>query len=473
MSLAPSPGWRASLTLLAIAVAALPIWYWDAGLIEKESTHFVRQYLDGRSLPQKVFDPHANDIGTYQARELSYFIDYVDATVLAALLDRGAVLLLPLSAVVAAALTVVSFSTLAPRAFPLIPPLTAVLALLLYLTNHIYSVTTAVFYRSAKPLLTPLILTALLFFAYVLRQSGAQGQRGQRARAGLFLATFALGCAMSLLDRQGFFYTVAMTAALAIWHRARGNARECVWGGVAAVVAMVLYNVVVGPWLIAAINGYRPSFEYQRVDVLHLVGHPLHFIQSIRLISQSAQIMLGSFPLWLYAGIAAVAIGSTWRRTGKPPVLVWRPGQATAGARVVMFVAASQVLMFALMIVRHPPIWDNPDHQLWYYPLPFQALVVFGVLLAVERLIQRRSGPRLAAVNLVFVAMIAGNLLSWPGHRRVMLSSPWFPEIHAQSTLLKQALQQRSPVPGLTPDYQLFYDFWKKEKAPGSVPRVP
>src|SRR5688572_8753027 len=99
------------LTLASVAVvfAVLPLAFWDGGLIERESTFFVHQYTDGRPVLQTIFDPHANDIGTYQARELSYFFDWIDAQVLIAAVSRGLVVLAPVSGVLAGVLTVVIF----------------------------------------------------------------------------------------------------------------------------------------------------------------------------------------------------------------------------------------------------------------------------------------------------------------------------------------------------------------------------
>ena len=74
--------------LVAAAILA-PAWYWDGGLIEIEALEFIRHYLDPRGLLQKVFDPYTNDLGTYQARELSYFFDYLDARVFNVLIARG------------------------------------------------------------------------------------------------------------------------------------------------------------------------------------------------------------------------------------------------------------------------------------------------------------------------------------------------------------------------------------------------
>ena len=95
---------RAGLTLVRTAVIVAVLWpiaYWGGGLVEIETTQFIRQYLDGRTVLQKIFDPHGNDLGTYQARELSYAIDLVDATVFSRLVEHGITFLVPASALVA------------------------------------------------------------------------------------------------------------------------------------------------------------------------------------------------------------------------------------------------------------------------------------------------------------------------------------------------------------------------------------
>ena len=63
-----------------LVALVLPAVVWDDGCIEREALTFIRQYLADRPVLEKVFDPHANDLGTYQARELSYALDLVDAT---------------------------------------------------------------------------------------------------------------------------------------------------------------------------------------------------------------------------------------------------------------------------------------------------------------------------------------------------------------------------------------------------------
>ena len=53
--------------------------YHNGGNLHSESTSFFVRYLDGRALVNQIFDPVSNDWECYQARELSYLFDAMDA----------------------------------------------------------------------------------------------------------------------------------------------------------------------------------------------------------------------------------------------------------------------------------------------------------------------------------------------------------------------------------------------------------
>jgi hypothetical protein len=86
---------QAALWAAAVGFVLAPFFYWRGGLLETEATQFIPHYLDARPLLQKVFDPRTNDFGAYQARELSYLLDWVNAHVFDALLSHGAVVFVP------------------------------------------------------------------------------------------------------------------------------------------------------------------------------------------------------------------------------------------------------------------------------------------------------------------------------------------------------------------------------------------
>ncbi len=142
-----------------------PAVFWRGGVLEEETIVFLSHYLDERTVTQKVFDPHGNDFDTYQARELSYLFDFLDAQWLRALLRQGIVLFIPPSAVFASLLTWAVFVRGSAHVFPGLPPTTRSLVLLVLLTSYVFLTTMGLFYRATKPLLVPLLL-GLLFLVW-------------------------------------------------------------------------------------------------------------------------------------------------------------------------------------------------------------------------------------------------------------------------------------------------------------------
>jgi hypothetical protein len=437
----------ASRFFIAAAVTA-PFWFWKGGVLELEVLHFIDRYLDDRSLLHKIFDPYTNDFRTYQARELSYFIDYIDAHVFRHLLRWDLTVFIPLSAVVASALTVGIF-LYAVRRYPGLTPLTASLLLLVYLSNYIHLVTMGMFYRSTKPLLAPVLMGTAFYLASVIEG---------RARRWAPLAVFGLFCLMSLLDRQGFFYAIVGLGLVLAHAMHTRKGWSIVLGAAAAVFAMTAYDLWIGPWIIERVSGYVPSLAYQEVPKEPLL-QALPYRQSAEILGDSLTVFLGSTSKAVAITlVAATAAAGIWRSgPGRAPRLT-----LTA---IMAVVALSQVVMFAAMIVRHPPLYDWIDHRYWYYPLPFQALMLALLAMLLHRAIAGWTGWKLTVVHLVLVAAIAGNVAHWTSYRDVQLSSRWFSRVYPQTELLKSSLAAGQPDPRLIPQYRGFYELCQRIRA--------
>jgi hypothetical protein len=466
--MAPEPSRRVSRGLLAacsLALIAAPFFYFERGLLETEATVFVIQYLhpdDGRGVLQKIFDPQLNDFDLYQARELSYALDLFDARVLGWLLSLGIPCFVAASSAVSALALVGVHRVATARLLPGLAPTTAFLPLLLFLSSWVPFVTSAVYYRSAKPALAPLLLAGA-FGLLAERTRAARGKppRSTRGAAAAALAAFALGLAMALLDRQGFLLlALGFTVAALDW--LRGRARPAVaLGLLAATLAAVAYDFALGPWLIQRLNGYRPSLAYQDLGLLAIT--PSHVGKAFGFLAEQVRVFFGGAPLSLLALLGLVLAGSFGAGDARARVRgaleVLRRAARAADPATTGLVAFGLLAMFAVMINRHPYVYDWVDHRLWYYGVPLDVLLLFGSVVALDRGAAALGPRRLRAVEAVLLAMVVVNVASWGRNEQRMLEGPWFPKVHRQSDYLKQSFATGTPHPRLGREHRRLFDW--------------
>jgi hypothetical protein len=433
--------WRWLGPALAVALVLAPSLFWGGGVVEEEALGFLRNYWGDRTVLQRIFDPRGYDY--YQGRELSYAVDFLDAQWIRLVLDGGWLVFIPPSAVLASLAVVVAWGIGLPRAMPGLDRATTWCLLLVYLSNFAVLSTMGLLYRSAKPLVPPLLLAVLLFVIRELRSPRAGARRG-------FGWVYAPCLAMSLLDRQGLFYVVCLTAVLAAgWARTRRGAPLAV-AGAAAAATWALYNYLLGPWIIHAANGYWPEFRFQRLRPGWLM-RPQPWLSAGELLHDWTTVLLGSFPLWLPAAAAATlyVLHLKWRRRG--------PDRSDACVVALLLLGvAAQVAMVNVMVQRHDPVtWV--DHRAWYYPLPFQALVILALAWGLERAARARGGtlPRVVPAILALVAL--ANVTQWPERRVTMESGPWFADVSRRSESLERSFREGQADPLLDGDYRRFF----------------
>lgn len=453
---------------LAVALV-LPAWFWDQGCFESEATLFVRQYTAAtpKSIGQRIFDPHANDLGTYQGRELSYAIDFADAHARPLLAARfGPAFAIPSSALLASLIWVLAFAYIAGRwardAHPVLPPL----LLLAVVTSFCFVSTMGLFYRSAKPVLAAM---AVVWVASLLAVLDGRDGRRRLPMAVLVASAVVAG----LLDRQGAFMVLAAALLLWVYSRRTGRLRAAAWAMTAVAIGAQLYNFVVGPLLVWQLNGYWPDFTFQRIPPAELVRLPNHALRALALLSQNILIVFGG--RWEVAAVGAIvlAIVAQWRGwvDFRDP---WRRLRAYCRSgrhgRLVEFVLwglLAHVVMFALMIARHGYVYRWIDHRYWYYPLPFLALAACALLLFTSAWAGGTTPRRQHTLAALLAVCVVGNLLSLGHRREVMLTGEWFGEIYPQCTLLKASLREGALRDGLKPEYAALYTHFTDEADSG------
>jgi len=440
-------------------------------VLEEEAIVFLNRYLDERTVLQKVFDPHGIDFGNYQARELSYFVDFLDAQVFARLLRAGYVLFIPPSIVAAALLTWAVWGWGSGRVFPAVPATTRSLLLLVLFTNYVYLTTMGLFYRATKPLVVPVLLGFLFYVWWRLGPS----RTGSGGAARDFVVAFLLGSLMSALDRQGFFYVLVIGGGLALYWLFHRRSGPLLVGCVAAAAVNTAYNHWLGPWLIHAINRYWPRFNVQRTPFRKLVD-PEYYLKAAELLPGYAGTLLGGFPVWLFLVVAAGITGALWLHLRRTAAAEGAAEPAGGGDRrlallLLLLFATSQVFMFGVMVWRYPMVYDFMDHRLWYFPWPFQALLVFGLLVLLNHLEPRLDVGGRRIVHGALVLLAVANVAQWGRHREISLHSDWFPKVHDQSTRLKASLRDGKTDPLIWGAYREFLHF-ARDLSPRLTSRV-
>lgn len=408
-----------AISFLAPAVA-LVIQY--GGLtLNYESMSFFFNYLSStRSAAATVFDPLSNDWGAYQAREWSYLIDYLDVELIALSIRNGLVHLYAPSYLFFMLTIGFVVNVVWRDAFRRLSDGTVLLGSILLLASPFlfwaYS-----FFRSSKPFCA-MALAVLLGVGFRLYRN----RTNPAYRAGRGIGVILIGMLlMGLADRQGVFFAALITvgiglAALAASLQAKGEevpgARvlcRLACGGVAVLAVLALYNRVLAPALIFALNGYRPDWTYQQIGI----GAAFHFDVGAEFVFGGLGVLFGE------TGIAGGVLFALLIPAGLlvPFLIRRRAGVRQADARSALhFTAAYFYLLFGMIVCanlmgsRHPAIlW--PEVLRGSYFAPNAVIVVFFLLLSLQSTVKIwPAGRRKSAAFTALLLLTAANIRALP-----------------------------------------------------------
>jgi hypothetical protein len=430
--------------LAIVAVYSLPLLliihafcFWCHGIIDVEAMPFVLHYLDSRSIVAQIFDPNLNDWGEYQARELSYLFDLIDARIFAAILNEGFLVFVPFSG----ALGLIAVSSIYLWGAHKVLRLDTVIAsmcLALFLSCIVTQASTPIFYRSSKIILS----VALMAFLFCL-VSSMSDTASKSAAPIKWLGLFLLGILMSLCDRQGFYYLVSATlTAFFIFAMKMIREKDALRHYLPVVLALacaiggaIVYNHILAPRIIHSVNGYWPDFEYQHLPWNDFFEKSVP-VKAWRIFQGQVSYFFGDVPfafLCLSGAIAGLVVLAK-RRTA----IFSDRGLQIVGVSISS--AAALVFLLAAMITRHPQIYDIPDHSLWYYTLTIQVIFLFGTSAWLSRIAvdnRLRWRPWLCLVG---VLLIASNVAHYREQRNEMIRSTQYfaPQYYRSQMFVRQ-----------------------------------
>ena len=441
---------RIAERVLVVVAAVLPLFFiahalafWGHGVIDEEATTFVINYLADRPFLQAIFDPRLNDWGSFQARELAYVFDRMDARVFARLLvDWHVLLFVPLSSVLS--LVVITWIYLfGARRVLKLDRTTSLLLLSLFLSCIVTQASTPILYRSSKMLLCVMLLAFMFRLASLLEP----GRAAVTVRNGIGL--FVLGVLATWCDRQGYAFMLATTTVMVVlWVKQRWlpqppGAVKRAYGAVSGATAAatgwaILYNNVLAPRTIVWANGYWPDLSYEDIPLERF--NATLALNALAMFRDQVSYFFGNAPFLVVCLLGLVVWIAVRVHQPRRGPIAWRQRLTGTGVILTSAFAGTLLVLIAVMGMRHPPVFRIPDHAFWYYTLSMQAVLLFGASLVAAQLHGTDDGRRRRYGWLLLIVMIVGNVAHYPGQRRLMEASGiWFGKQYAFAQLYAQA----------------------------------
>jgi hypothetical protein len=246
--------------------------------------------------------------------------------------------------------------------------------------------------------------------------------------------------------------------------------KDLLIASVAAAIVAHVYNVLLGPAIIWAVNAQRPDFTFQQIPAAAWARLPVHCLQAGELLFANLVAMAGGYLLVGYLVVALLAAWLVWRAMvfykGPEPGKRWehyKSGQSLAILYALMIVSL-HIVLFGVMITRHGYVYNWIDHWYWYYPLPFLVITLFGLAFLLHTVLPRLRTAQRQALRVALVLIAVSNLAHLPGYRTVMASGEWFRPVYMWSENLKESIRQGNPRPDLGPEFRRFFIFHQQKR---------
>ncbi|MGB5218389.1 MAG: hypothetical protein WBN66_08820, partial [Smithella sp.] len=240
--------------LISCLSALISVVNHNGGNLNAEMYLRLPFYLSDTPLLNKLFDSRILEQGSYRARELSYFLDFLDSKFIELSIENGFPHFLSLTHYFFSIATGCLLWLFCVKELNLKPLLGLGLVVLFWTSPGIFL--GGSFFRTAK--IGVALLVAILFYVIykvvVVSTKGNNIQISKKVWLQYSLAIFLI----MFLDEQGLFFAITVLVFLSIWglfvrHK---NIYIMLLIGVASILLHGLYRYTIAPQLTFILNGY-------------------------------------------------------------------------------------------------------------------------------------------------------------------------------------------------------------------------
>ena len=457
--------------LLSCLFALISIVNTHGGFLNEEMYIRLPFYMSDMPLLNKLFDSKILDGGLYRARELSYFLDFIDTKFVEFSIDNGCPHFLSLVHYLFSIVTGCLLWSFCVKELNF-KPLIGVGWLALFWT------TPSIFFggsisRTGK--IGVALLTAIIFyFVYKVVVAASIKRVDFQISKKVWFLYFIIIFSMTLLDEQGLFFAITVLVFLAIWvifvrHK---NIYIMLFIGLATVLLNGLYRYVIAPQLTCMLNGYRPYFFYWELPIKYFIQNLVpylsagffQYVETFRfLIGNPPRIVgIGLILLFIFFPVFSIYI---------------RPG-LSANYRKLFILALVELLitnlmiiaMNSLMVLRNPSIMWPPNTMVYFWS---PTIVILVMTLAILTNVFYKSRIPQWLVLMVMCFAIIGNIVAFPKHEAIFIREGQLYSSFQSSSAILNTFKNldtldnvRDPVIEKNPVFQ-FFKSRKKNNATG------
>jgi tetratricopeptide (TPR) repeat protein len=455
--------------LLSCLFALISIVNHHGGILNSEMFLRLPFYLSGTPLINKLFDSMILDADYYRARELSYFLDFIDSKFIEFSIEHGFPHFLSLIHYLFSIATGCLLWLFCVKELKL-KSLIGICWLVLFWTSP--SIFLGGLYCRAGKMSVALLIAILFYVIYkaaVISTDRINSQISKKVWFLYFITIFTI----TFLDEQGLFFAIAVIVFLTIWGLfvRNKNIYMMLLIGFASILFHLLYRYTIAPQLTFMLNEYWPNFNYQTLPIQY-------FIQNL-----ASKLSAG---LFLYIETFRYLIGNPPRMMGLglllffiffPVYYLFTRSELSGNSKKFFILAFVELLitnlfmvivMNALMVLKLPLLMQ-PDITLTYYWLPEN--VMLSMTLAVMTGIFYKSRIPKWLMLIVLCSAIMGNIAALPKHKEVIRQGYVKSDIQPSSDLLNALnhLDSLNVVHGSLIEQNPVFQFFKSKKKNSST----
>ena len=402
-----------------LAALFLSSLLWNTEVLHMESASFLYNYTGDRPLLNIIFDPLNNDWGLYQGRELSYFIDYLDANFIALCAKWRMAHFYSLSFFTISILIILIQQYYGNLLFRNLSKIEIFAGTCLLMSLPVFMLNSS-FFRSAKPLCS-LFLCLISYLTLLLYYRGVVFKKLKNNL--LIWIILAVELLMTISDKQGVFFVAAFGMIFAIFllfsfvlpKLSIANNRSLFFlalGTAGVLFLSVLYNGLICPQIIHALNGYYPDFDFQKPQAVSLSV----IFSGLDVFLSFTGTLLSRSGLW--GGIAVLALiiltlGIPLYKSPRNLTKRWYVQRFyILSAFVLLFSAIS--VMFILMTSRLPALADFPELISSSYIMPTMIVLLFFIMLSLNCWKRGKNKTHTKAIAALFFVLSFVNIMTIP-----------------------------------------------------------